>query len=179
MVRAFFAVDLTADIRNEFYPVQDALRNSDAKLTCVNPALLHITMKFLGEISDELMATIQGAISDYSFEPTEITVSGVRLHPKKRPRLVWADAGDNGWCAARVAELDEILAPLGIARETRIFTPHITIARIKRYDPSLRAAAAEVSDHVFGRMRVDTIALKKSTLTPQGPVYEDIMEITA
>lgn len=179
MVRAFFAVDLTADIRNEFYPVQDALRNSDAKLTWVDPSLAHITMKFLGEISDDLVATIRETISEYSFEPTEITVSGVHLHPKKRPRLVWADASDNGWGAARVAELDGLLAPLGIARETRTFTPHITIARIKRYDSSLRAAVAEVSDHTFGRMTVDTIALKKSTLTPQGPVYEDIMEIRA
>jgi 2'-5' RNA ligase len=136
-------------------------------------------MKFLGEISDGLVATIRETVSEYSFEPTEITVSGVRLHPKKRPRLIWADADDHGWGAARVADLDELLAPLGIARETRIFTPHITIARIKRYDPSLRAAAAEVSEHMFGRMRVDTIALKKSTLTPQGPVYEDILEITA
>lgn len=179
MVRAFFAVDLTSDIRNQFDPVQDILRNSDAKLTCVDPSLAHITMKFLGEISDDVLQSILEIMSEYSFEPTEMSVAGVQLHPRKRPRIVWADVEDDGWGAARVADLDRLLAPLGIASETRIFTPHVTLARIKRYDSSLRAAVAEVSEHSFGHMTVDTITLKKSTLTRQGPVYEDIMEITA
>lgn len=179
MVRAFFAVDLTAGIRNQFEAVQDILRDTDAKITCVNPTLMHITMKFLGEISDDVMQSIQEIVSEYSFVPAEISVSGVQLHPNKRPRIVWADVEDNGWGAARVADLDRLLVPLGIASESRIFTPHVTIARIKRYDQTLRAAVAEVSDQTFGCMTVDTIALKKSTLTPNGPVYEDIMEITA
>ena len=179
MVRAFFAVELTDDIRNQFYAVQDILRNSDAKLTCVDPSLTHITMKFLGDVSDDVMHCVQEIMSEFSFKPTEITVSGVRLHPKKRPRIVWADVSDNGWGEVTVAELDRRLAPLGIASETRLFTPHVTLGRIKRYDRSLRAAVEEVSGYSFGRMSVDTITLKKSTLTPQGPVYEDIMEMKA
>lgn len=179
MVRAFFAVDLTHSIRNQFYAAQDILRNSDAKLTCVDPPLAHITLKFLGDVSDDVMHCVQEIMSEFSFKPTEITVSGVRLHPKNRPRIVWADVSDNGWGEETVAELDRLLAPLGISSETRTFTPHVTLGRIKRYDSSLRAAVAEVSGYSFGQMVVDTITLKKSTLTPQGPVYEDIMEVKA
>ncbi|WAI00803.1 RNA 2',3'-cyclic phosphodiesterase [Methanogenium organophilum] len=179
MVRAFFAVDLSCDIRNQFYTVQDILRNSDAKLTCVDPSLAHITMKFLGEISDDVLHGIRDIMSEFSFEPTDIAVSGVQLHPKKRPRIVWADVSDNGWGGVTVAEMDRLLTPLGIPSETRIFTPHVTLARIKRYDRSLRAAVEAVSEHSFGRMTVDTITLKTSTLTPRGPVYEDVMEISA
>ncbi len=179
MVRAFFAVDLTDDIRNEFYAVQDILRNSDAKLTCVDPRLAHITMKFLGEVTDDVMQCIQEIMSEFSFKPTEITVSGVQLHPKKQPRIVWAGVSDNGWGEVMVAELDRLLAPLGVPAEARIFTPHVTLGRIKRYDTSLRAAVEEISGYSFGQMVIDTITLKKSTLTPQGPVYEDIMEVKA
>ncbi|KAF1078889.1 RNA 2',3'-cyclic phosphodiesterase [Methanogenium sp. MK-MG] len=179
MVRAFFAVELTDDIRNQCDAVQDMLRHSDAKLNWVNPALAHITLKFLGDISDDLLRSVQEIMSEFSFKPTEITVSGVQLHPKKRPRIVWADVSDNGWGEATVAELDRLLAPLGITSETRIFTPHVTLGRIKRYDPSLRAALEKVAGHAFGQMSVDTITLKKSSLTPLGPVYEDVMEITA
>ena len=131
MVRAFFAVDLTDDIRNRFYPVQDILRNSDAKLTCVDPSLAHITLKFIGEISDDLLQNVQEILSGFPFKPAQITVSGVQLHPKKRPRIVWADVSDNGWGEATVAELDRLLAPLGIPAEDRKFTPHVTLGRIK------------------------------------------------
>lgn len=179
MVRAFFAVDLTDDIRNQFNAVQDILRNSDAKVTCVDPSLAHITLKFLGEISDDVMQSVQEIMSEFSFRPTVITVSGVQLHPKKRPRIVWADVSDEGWGEAIVAELDRLLAPLGIASEDRLFTPHVTLGRIRRYDPSVRAAVGRVSEYSFGQMRVDTIYLKKSTLTPLGPVYEDVMEVRA
>lgn len=179
MVRAFFAVELTDDIRNQFYAVQDILRNSDAKVTCVDPALAHITMKFLGEISDDVLQSIQEIMSTFSFKPTVITVTGVQLHPKKRPRIVWADVSDNGWGEATVAELDRLLAPLGIASEDRKFTPHVTLGRIKYYDRSLRAAVEGISGYTFGQMTVDTITLKKSTLTPRGPIYEDIMEVKA
>ncbi|GAB7015752.1 RNA 2',3'-cyclic phosphodiesterase [Methanogenium cariaci] len=178
MVRAFFAVELTDDIRNQCDAVQDMLRHTDAKLNWVNPALAHITLKFLGDISDDLLHRVEGVMSEFSFDPAEMTVSGVQLHPRKRPRIVWADVSDNGWGETTVAGMDKLLAPLGIPSETRIFTPHVTLGRIKRYDPSLRAALEKVAGHAFGEMRVDTITLKKSTLTPQGPVYEDIMEIT-
>ena len=179
MVRAFFAVELTDEIRNQFAAVQDVLKGSDATVSCVNPLLAHITIKFLGDISDDVVHRIQEKMSEFTVMPTMITVSGVQLHPKKRPRIVWANVSDNGWGAETVARLDSLLAPLGIAPEVRAFTPHVTLCRIKDYDRSLRAAVEEVSECSFGQMGVDTITLKKSTLTPRGPIYEDIMEIKA
>lgn len=179
MVRAFFAVELNDDIRNQCAAAQDVLRGSDAALSCVDSTLAHITVKFLGEISDDVMKRVQEIMSDFSFTRAVITVSGVQLHPKKRPRIVWADVSDNGWGEATVAKMDRLLSPLGIPSEDRTFTPHVTLCRIKHYDSSLRAAVETLSGYQFGQMTIDTITLKKSTLTPHGPIYEDIMEIKA
>jgi 2'-5' RNA ligase len=179
MVRAFFAVELTDDVRNQCSAVQDILKESDATINCVESALAHITIRFLGEVSDDVMHRIQEKMSAFSFKPAVITVSGVELHPQKRPRIVWANVSDNGWGETIVAELDSLLSSLGIAPEDRTFTPHVTLCRIKHYDSSLRVAVEAVSGRTFGQMTIDTIMLKKSTLTPRGQIYEDIMEIKA
>ncbi|WP_062400150.1 RNA 2',3'-cyclic phosphodiesterase [Methanogenium cariaci] len=168
MVRAFFAVELTDDIRNQCDAVQDMLRHTDAKLNWVNPALAHITLKFLGDISDDLLHRVEGVMSEFSFDPAEMTVSGVQLHPRKRPRIVWADVSDNGWGGRDNGRRDGQTScpPAGHSlRDTDIYPARHPRA-YQTLRPFLRAALEKVAGHAFGEMRVDTITLKKSTLTP-------------
>jgi 2'-5' RNA ligase len=73
--------------------------------------------------------------------------------------------------------VESVLAPLGFSRETRAFTPHATLARVKMADPSLFRCLEKLKDAPSGSCTVSGLKLKKSTLTPRGPVYEDIAEV--
>ena len=72
---------------------------------------------------------------------------------------------------------DAVLGPLGIAPEARRFTPHATIARVKSADPSLFTALKNLEGTGYGSCMVSGLKLKKSTLTPNGPIYEDLLEV--
>ena len=74
--------------------------------------------------------------------------------------------------------IDAALSPLGIAPETRRFLPHATIARVKVADPSLVPVLRRLEGTTYGRCTVTGLKLKESTLTPRGPVYEDLLEVT-
>jgi 2'-5' RNA ligase len=92
--------------------------------------------------------------------------------------VIWATAQDGGMCSKIAGRIEKSLAPTGLRRESRQFTPHITIARVRRFDPSLSRRIEELASFSFGSLRVSTVRLKKSTLTPSGPVYETLMEVT-
>ena len=72
---------------------------------------------------------------------------------------------------------EDVLEPLGFARETRKFTPHATVARVRRPDQSLFTALDKLRSRTYGSCTVTAFRLKKSTLTPQGPIYEDLLEV--
>ena len=74
-------------------------------------------------------------------------------------------------------QVEEVLAPLGFERETRGFTPHATLARVKAPDPSLFTVLRAMEGTTYGDCMITGMKLKKSTLTPRGPVYEDLLEV--
>jgi 2'-5' RNA ligase len=79
------------------------------------------------------------------------------------------------------SELEPRLKGLGFPGERRGFSPHITVARVKsgRNREALNSAIMDMTDREFGTMMVDSIQLKKSVLTPKGPVYSTIHELKA
>jgi RNA 2',3'-cyclic 3'-phosphodiesterase len=90
---------------------------------------------------------------------------------------VWCTIQDTGESERLFVLIEDALAPLGFARETRRFTPHTTIARVKSFDPSLFTALGTLNTASYGSCRISGLKLKKSTLLPQGPVYEDLLEV--
>ncbi|MBN1195081.1 MAG: RNA 2',3'-cyclic phosphodiesterase [Methanomicrobiaceae archaeon] len=178
MVRAFIAIDMPGEIRTRIAKAQAVLAKSDAKLTPVNPSITHITLKFLGEVDARTLESVEVALGTLSFHPFDMTISGVSGNSVSRPRVIWATAQDDGMCSKLARRIEEILAPIGIQRERRQFTPHITIARVRRFDTSLSGRIDELASTSFGNLSVSAVRLKKSTLTPSGPVYETLMEVT-
>lgn len=177
MVRVFIAIDIPDEIRARMNEVQDRLRSSAAKMTFVEPSNTHMTLKFIGEVDLRTLEKIRVSFAALRFDPFQVEISGVSLNPQKRPRIVWAEGEDAG-CGARIqVEIDEMLSVYGIGRESRPFRPHVTLARIKKYDPSLRSAVREIEKVSFGTFCVDRIRLKESTLTPDGPLYTTIDEV--
>jgi 2'-5' RNA ligase len=140
-------------------------------------ARAHLTLKFLGEISPDLVAplgeAIRGAIR--SHPPFGVELRGVGAFPDAdHPRVVWAGVGEG---AAEVGELarrvDEAAATLGIRKDPRAFTPHVTLLRVRgaRDREQARDWLSFGPDHSFGREEVREAILYSSELRREGAVH--------
>jgi 2'-5' RNA ligase len=177
MTRAFIALELSNDIKDQLASAQQTLRGCKAHLTFVDPKIIHITVKFLGEIGEKKLQEVMDALAAVSFMPYSITTGNVTVNNKNRPHTVWCTMQDTGESERLFVLIEDALAPLGFARETRRFTTHATIARVKSFDPSLFTALGTLNAGSYGSCRISGMKLKKSTLLPQGPVYEDLLEV--
>ncbi len=178
MVRLFIAVELPDEIRENIRAAHEHLKKSRARLTLVDPPLIHITLKFIGEVDDSLKDKIKTALEPVRFEPFEITVQGLAGNNSSRPRVVWCRVSDSGRCGELAGLIEKVLAPLGILPENRPFQAHATVARVKQFESDLLPIIRSQSDCEFGRALVSGFSLKKSTLTPTGPKYEDVLVVT-
>ena len=177
MVRAFLALELSEDIRTALGGTQDALRKSSAGLTFVNPAQIHITVQFLGEVEDKKIPLVIEALKKIRFYPFAAKAGRVIVNNPRRPFTVWCEIEDERNGARLRKQIEDLLAPLGFLPESRPFKAHATVARVKRYDPSLMEALRNLPAREYGTCTITGIKLKKSTLTKTGPVYEDLLEV--
>src|SRR5512147_938742 len=122
MVRVFVALELPEEIRNRLSEVQNQLRGCSARLTFVDPALIHITLKFIGEVPEKEIPRLCDALRSVAFRPFPVTIGAVTVNNPKRPFTVWAGVKDCGAGAELFSLVEDALAPLGIPRETRSFT---------------------------------------------------------
>lgn len=177
-MRAFVAVEIAdAGVLDSIKKLQDEIR-VDAKP--VETKNMHFTLLFLGEISEDVAAKVSEQLRTISFSPFELSFEGVGAFPKpKFPRVIWVGIAREG--ADRLVELarsvEQKLGALGF-RADKPFKPHATIFRIKNStdvtEQLSRHAAAKL-----GTLTVSEIKLKKSVLTPQGPIYSDLEVIRA
>jgi 2'-5' RNA ligase len=177
MVRAFLALELSGEIRERMRVAQDALRSCSARMTFVDPANIHITVKFLGDVDDRLLLHVMDVVRDIPFSPFLVNIGNVTVNNPKRPFTVWSNVSDAGKGEELFGCIEDALAPLGFARETRGFTPHATLARIKDPHPSLFTVLGTLKGKTYGDCMINGIKLKKSTLLPAGPVYDDLLEV--
>lgn len=178
MVRTFVALELSESVRGQLKEAQDVLKTSSSRLTFVSPPLIHITVKFLGEVDEKMLVRIKDALKLVTYQPFPVSAGTVTVNNPKRPHTVWCAIDDNGNGERLLSLVEDALTPLGFPRETRKFTPHATVARVKDSDPSLFAALDQLKGRSYGECTVSGLKLKKSTLTPRGPVYEDLLEVT-
>lgn len=178
MVRLFTAFDLSPEIREGLGRIAPVLKKSRARLSPVDVGGAHITLAFIGEVPPDRVGPIADALTVVRSAPFQVTVAGVSGNNARHPRVVWASVRDRGECAAVYGQVADALVPLGFPKEERPYTPHVTIARVKEFDPSLLPQIAGVSGTVFGTCRITGFTLKKSTLGPGGAQYEDIMGVS-
>lgn len=174
MVRAFIGIDLPASIREEIAGVQPALRAVPADISLVNPAIIHITLRFIGEVTEEEISSISAALQTIRFSPFPISIGSIELNSRSRPRVIWCSVEDQGKCAALHQEIEAVLSPLGYEPEARAFTPHATVGRIRGSHPSLVGVVDALNRDGFGSCEVTEFRLKQSVLTARGPIYTDL-----
>ncbi len=181
MVRCFIAVEcIDDDVVSGIRRVQGALESTGAHLKHVETENIHLTLKFLGEIEQHKVDEVTTIINGISFDPFSFKVEEVGVFPNhNRPTTIWAGITDGVSDLAMVnEEVDSKMAKLGFERERRRFQPHLTISRVKsgKNKDLLVEELLAVKDTVFGVINVDRISLKKSVLTPQGPIYTTLAE---
>ena len=172
MVRVFIAVEPSAEIRNSVAALKTPLAGA-GRLGFVSADLMHITLKFLGEIPESAVNPLIKAVDGLQTQPYSVDVSRVSTFGRP-PRVIKAEVHDHDASAKLAADLDAALAPLGCPREAQKFSPHITIARVKEYSPALLPKVAALKDTVFGTSEITELLIKKSVLTPAGPIYTTI-----
>jgi len=178
MVRAFIALELTDGIRSALAETQEILRGCNARLTFVSPAQIHITVKFLGEVGEQKIPHLKDLLRTITFTPFTARAGRVTVNNPRRPFTVWSSIDDGGNGALLRERIEDALGPMNFPREARPFTAHATIARVRRYDPSLSEALRSTGDRMYGECTIAGMKLKKSTLTRTGPVYEDLLEVS-
>lgn len=177
MVRIFIAIDLPDYIRGRLAEAQWLLKSSDAKLRIVSPENIHITLKFIGEVDDGTLKQIEESLLILDSKPFNITIRDIAGNPPNRPKVIWCNIEDGGSCSDLHSQIESLIIPFGIEKDGRKFKPHATLARVSRFHKSLNEKIAEMSFDDFGNFDASAIVVKKSTLTPQGAIYEDIMEV--
>lgn len=177
LVRAFFALPVRDDDKLPLVEAQDRMRRA-ASYTRINPSWvgadkLHVTLKFLGSVSsdslDALIAAGERRAREHSiFLPSWSGVTG--FGSVRRARVLVAALDDpHGRIARLVADIDDDVAPLGVERESRHFSPHVTLARIKR--PTSIERLVEVAKLEPAPVRFDELRLYRSELRREGSVY--------
>lgn len=177
-MRTFVAVDLPEELHSKVAQVQSKF--DEFKFKFVDPSLVHITMKFLGEVPEEKIGDIAKALDAVKCPPFEVALRGVGAFPKpKFAKVVWIG------CEGNFEELHQLveasLSPFGFTKDTHGFNAHATLARVKYLPKKNKELFLQLIDELkdveLGAMKVDAIRLKKSTLTPEGPVYETLHEV--
>ena len=173
-MRCFVAVELPQPMREEIGRLQT--RIATAGLRLVKSELVHVTIKFLGELPEEDVGPVTEALGRGTFAPFSVQVLGMGAFPGRAVRVVWL--GLTGNFQELYLNVEEALKPLGFAPDARGFSPHATLGRVARPDAEMnRRLGDRIANFAaldLGSFTVDRFYLKKSTLTPGGPIYENL-----
>ncbi len=179
MPRSFIAVESNEEVQKSLTKVQKQLKRTGADLNLVSPENIHLTLRFLGDVSESRIDYVKDAVhNSIEVGPFQAEVTGMGVFPEPGYiRVIWAGV-DEGTEELEVLRknLDENLAEIGISPDDKDFTPHFTISRVKsgKAKDKLNSIVGEYKDKVWGTVEVEDIVLMKSELKSEGPVYTPI-----
>ena len=186
-MRLFVALDIDDVIRNRIARFVEAVRDFAPEARWVKEESLHVTLKFIGEQPAIAVEGIQQALQTIATPPLKIGFRGYGFFPTANsPRVFWIGMEAGPQLAALAAIIDEKMAPLGIAKEERPYSPHLTLARApggsgtphrhKRDNPNplfqhLQEKLSALPQPEFGSMTPQEFFLYQSHLSPKGSTY--------
>ncbi len=174
-MRLFVALDIPRDVRDRLAEAVQTLRAAAPQARWVRLEGVHLTLKFIGETPPEKAERVQMALARVPLQgPFDLHFAGLGFFPSPRqPRVLWAGIQSGPALPALAAQIQAALEPLGIAREKREFSPHITLARLPSPQASqpLRAAVENLPSPQFGHATVSEFFLYQSVLKRSGAEY--------
>jgi 2'-5' RNA ligase len=141
---------------------------------------VHVTLKFLGDTDEAHVPVLRDALGTAAAGTGafEVAVRGLGAFPSPlRARVVWAGLEAAPALAGLAGRVDAALAALGVPRESRPFSAHVTLGRVRepRRNQALAAALARPAD--FGRLPVTRLSLMRSDLQPRGARYTELASV--
>ncbi|MCJ7738133.1 MAG: RNA 2',3'-cyclic phosphodiesterase [Anaerolineae bacterium] len=181
-IRAFTAIPLPKSVLDHLGRIQRKLQSRipHRGVRWVPPAAIHVTLKFLGDISVSKVPEIEQALQAVARHAPECTfsVAGLSCFPSlQRPRVIWVGIAEtSGRITALHGAIEEAVAPFGFEREGRGFKPHLTLGRVSRRANQTDAARigsliAQTEALTVGEVTADHFCLIQSTLKPSGAEY--------
>ncbi|ASJ06358.1 RNA 2',3'-cyclic phosphodiesterase [Thermococcus pacificus] len=177
-MRAFIAVEVSDEVRDNLLKAQERIGSKAAKIKFVERENFHVTLKFLGEIDEATAEEVKKSLEEIAkkHKKHRVRVRGIGVFPNPNyVRVIWAGIENDEGIKAIAADVEREMRRLGFKKE-KDFVAHITIGRVKFVKDKLELAMAlkDLANEEFGEFEVNAIELKKSTLTPKGPIYETV-----
>ncbi len=170
-MRTFIAFDLPEEIKSYLREIQKSI-NHQAKLSYAND--FHLTLKFLGDIPENKIEEIKNILKEIRVKEFNAALSGIGFFPSETYiKVIWIGLSPEKEIYELQQKIDSKLADL--FRKDDRFKPHLTLARVKFIKDKIKFIR-ELKKIKIDRkeFNVSDFKLIKSTLTPEGPVYEDL-----
>ncbi len=176
-MRLFIAMNFPASLRRSIAAIGSDLAKSGVPARWVDPANVHLTLKFLGELPAARLDVIAAAVDEIAVrtDPVTLRFEGVGAFPSpRRPRVIWLGIEAGPEIRLLRDALDRRMVEFGVSREDRPYRPHVTIGRalrdsgpgefreLERRAPMLRLER---------EIEIDRIELMESRLRAEGPEY--------
>jgi RNA 2',3'-cyclic 3'-phosphodiesterase len=180
-IRSFMAFDIDNDaVRNKLAKAQALIVQTGADVKLVETENIHVTMRFLGDIAPSMVDKVFEEMKKLQFTPFNVQIKGVGVFPSlSYPRVVWAGITEGADQLRNVfSQLEPRLRGLGFAPDSKGFSPHLTIARVRsgRNKAQLADFVTKNASYDFGTIKAECLRLKKSVLSPKGPTYSTLKE---
>jgi 2'-5' RNA ligase len=184
VIRAFIAIDLTREIRQQMDQVAAQLKKrlEGVPVRWVPAENIHLTLKFLGDVSEANLEFLQKILQTEAanHHPFEFSAGGVGAFPAiRQPRVIWIGIEAPADLATLQHAIENAMARLGYAPEDRPFSAHLTLGRVSRNATSrdthaIGDALESIKVGFLGAARVDQVHLYRSDLKQSGAIYTRI-----
>ena len=186
-IRSFIAIELPDDLKLALIRLQEQLQSGKStSVKWVDPYNIHLTLKFLGNISTDIVDKVTRALEEAvrGISPFHLETKGLGAFPSlKRVQVVWVGiTGEVDRLSQLQQRIESSLASLGFVSESRPFTPHLTLARLRDRattdeQQNLGQLIASTSLETVYSLDVDSVHLMRSQLTREGPIYSRISSV--
>ena len=181
-VRSFISIDLEdQQILSRIASILSSLQSLGGDLKPVERENIHLTLKFLGNVSAPRLGEVKSSLQQVIFSAFTAEIEGAGAFPNlSRMNVIWVGVNE-GWSQVEeiYEQVEKLLSGLGFRREIRPFSPHITVARVRsgRNRDEIAHFLRRLGDETFGKITVNKVRLKQSILLSSGPKYSTLLEV--
>lgn len=177
-IRSFLSIEINRELLNNIETVQKEFKKIDANIKYVPSENMHFTLKFFGNIEKNEINEISECIEDVlkDFKPFDLNINGTGSFPNENIiKVIWIGIKNNPTLTELQKQLDKSFSKIGFKKEKN-FKSHLTIGRMKskQNKEEIQKKLKEFKNKEIGTMTVNKISLKKSTLTANGPIYNNL-----
>lgn len=171
MPRLFVAIDFPEAVNQQLIGLCKGIN----KAKWIKPGQIHLTLRFIGEVSDEQAELLKLALREVRASSFNLRLKGTGTFPQeegRRPRILWADVQTGPELAELAEKVDQAAKAAGLLLKEEDFTPHVTLARF-RYPPGADLGAWQKKQASFESpmLRISEFRLVESQLTPDGAIH--------